>query len=137
MHNADLQNIPLALAEYSRKITDLGLFAGGQFGASLISRFRGSFCRDPKRAFVTGLLAAAGVRVLYLLSNLIVGLPARPSCGLRGLAGRLVNGGKRTFRSPTRARMPEPHHLLPLHPREAARELALAPILLHCAHYRI
>jgi hypothetical protein len=64
------------LAECSGKIADVGLFAGSKFGASLISRFRGSSCRDPKRAFVIGLLAAAGVRVLYLLSNLIVGLPS-------------------------------------------------------------
>src|SRR6266478_4852220 len=56
----------------------VGLVAGSQFGASLISRFTAGHLADSrgaKRAVVTGLLAAGAAGLLYLLSLQFVGVP--------------------------------------------------------------
>jgi len=56
----------------------VGLVAGAQFGASLLSRFwAGEYAdsRGAKLALVTGLLLAAAAGLLYLLSLRFVGEP--------------------------------------------------------------
>ena len=71
----------------------VGLVAGAQFGASLISRFwAGHFAdtRGAKRATVTGLLVAAVAGMLYYLSLLFIKLPVTSVTIL--LVGRAVLG---------------------------------------------
>jgi MFS family permease len=60
----------------------VGLVAGAQFAASLVSRFwAGHFAdsRGAKRATVTGLVVATVAGLLYLLSLLFVTQPVTPS----------------------------------------------------------
>jgi MFS family permease len=76
----------------------VGLVAGSQFGASLVSRFAaGHFAdrRGPKQATIIGLIAAAAAGVLYLLSFLLTDIPAVSLAIL--LAGRAVLGGAESF----------------------------------------
>jgi MFS family permease len=76
----------------------VGLVAGAQFGASLISRFwAGHFAdtRCAKRATVTGLLVAAVAGLLYLLSLLFIKLPVTSVAIL--IVGRAVLGGAESF----------------------------------------
>jgi MFS family permease len=76
----------------------VGLVAGAQFAASLLSRFwAGHFAdsRGAKRATVTGLLVAAVAGLLYLLSLLFVGEPETSVTIL--LLGRAVLGGAESF----------------------------------------
>lgn len=76
----------------------VGLVAGAQFGASLLSRFwAGDFAdrRGAKRATVTGLLVAAAAGLLYLLSLLFVGQPVTSVAIL--ILGRAVLGGAESF----------------------------------------
>jgi MFS family permease len=76
----------------------VGLVAGAQFGASLLSRFwAGEYAdsRGAKRALVTGLLVAAAAGLLYLLSLPFVGQPEISVTIL--LLGRAVLGGAESF----------------------------------------
>lgn len=76
----------------------VGLVAGSQFAAALLSRFwSGAYSdrRGPKRAVVAGLLMAAGSGVLYLLSLAFVSTPVVSAAVL--LAGRAVLGGGESF----------------------------------------
>jgi MFS family permease len=76
----------------------VGLVAGSQFAASLVSRvWAGRFAdsRGAKRAVVIGLLAAALSGLLYLLSLLFVGAPATSVAIL--LLGRALLGGAESF----------------------------------------
>jgi MFS family permease len=76
----------------------VGLVAGAQFGASLLSRFwAGHFAdtRGAKRATVTGLLVAGAAGLLYLLSLCFVSQPATSVTIL--LLGRAVPGGAESF----------------------------------------
>jgi len=76
----------------------VGLVAGSQFAAALLSRFwSGSYSdrRGPKRAVVAGLLMASASGVLYLLSLAFVSMPV-VSAGVL-LAGRAVLGGGESF----------------------------------------
>jgi MFS family permease len=76
----------------------VGLVAGAQFAASLLSRFwSGSYAdsRGGKRAVVAGLLVAAAAGLLYLLSLRFVGTPVTSVTIL--LAGRAVLGGAESF----------------------------------------
>jgi MFS family permease len=76
----------------------VGLVAGAQFTASLISRFwSGSYAdsRGGKRAVVAGLLLAAAAGLLYFLSLRFVGAPVTSATIL--LAGRAVLGGAESF----------------------------------------
>lgn len=76
----------------------VGLVAGSQFAAALLSRFwSGAYSdrRGPRRAVVGGLLMAAGSGVLYLLSLAFVSMPA-VSAGVL-LAGRALLGGGESF----------------------------------------
>ncbi len=76
----------------------VGLVAGSQFGASLVSRFAAGHLADSrgaKRAVVIGLLAGAVAGLLYLLSLRFVGAPAISLAAL--LAGRAVLGGAESF----------------------------------------
>jgi MFS family permease len=76
----------------------VGLVAGAQFAASLLSRFwAGHFAdsRGAKRATVTGLLVAAVAGLLYLLSLLFVSEPVTSVTIL--LLGRAVLGGAESF----------------------------------------
>jgi len=76
----------------------VGLVAGAQFGASLLSRFwAGDYAdsRGGKRAVVTGLLVAAAAGLLYLLSLRFVG-EAEISVTIL-LLGRAVLGGVESF----------------------------------------
>jgi MFS family permease len=76
----------------------VGLVAGVQFAASLLSRFwAGNYAdsRGAKRALVTGLLVAAVAGLLYLLSLLFVGEPETSVTIL--LLGRAVLGGAESF----------------------------------------
>src|SRR4051812_7697454 len=71
----------------------VGLVAGSQFAAALISRpWAGNYAdrRGAKRALVTGLLLAAASGLLYLLS-LFIAPPLASAAVL--LAGRLLLGG--------------------------------------------
>jgi MFS family permease len=72
----------------------VGLVAGGQFTASLVSRLwagRITDTRGPKRAVVLGLAAAAAGGVCYFVSLSFVGAPAISVAVL--LAGRTLIGG--------------------------------------------
>ena len=72
----------------------VGLIAGSQFAAALISRpWAGSYAdrRGAKRAVVVGLLIAAASGVLYLLSLQLVAMPLASAAVL--LLGRLLLGG--------------------------------------------
>jgi MFS family permease len=76
----------------------VGLVAGAQFGASLLSRFwAGGYAdsRGAKHAIVTGLLLAAAAGLLYLLSLRFVGAPEISVTIL--LLGRAVLGGAESF----------------------------------------
>jgi len=76
----------------------VGLVAGAQFGASLLSRFwAGHFAdsRGGKRATVTGLLLAAVAGLLYLLSLCFISRPVTSVAIL--LLGRAVLGGAESF----------------------------------------
>src|SRR5918911_3563135 len=76
----------------------VGLVAGAQFTASLLSRFwSGSYAdsRGGKRAVVVGLLLAAAAGLLYFLSVRFVGAPVTSATIL--LAGRAVLGGAESF----------------------------------------
>jgi MFS family permease len=76
----------------------VGLVAGSQFAAALLSRFwSGAYSdrRGPKRAVVAGLLMAAGSGVLYLLSLAFLSRPV-VSAGVL-LAGRALLGGGESF----------------------------------------
>ena len=76
----------------------VGLVAGAQFGASLLSRFwAGHFAdsRGAKRAIVTGLLVAAVAGLLYLLSLCFISRPVTSVAIL--LLGRAVLGGAESF----------------------------------------
>lgn len=76
----------------------VGLVAGSQFAASLISRFWAGHqadTRGAKRAVVIGLLAAAVSGLLYLLSLRFAGSPVTSVTIL--LAGRAVLGGAESF----------------------------------------
>lgn len=73
----------------------VGLVAGSQFAASLISRpWAGHFsdARGAKRGVVAGLLAAATAGLLYLLSSGFSGSPLISVAIL--LAGRALLGGR-------------------------------------------
>src|SRR5215208_7863181 len=76
----------------------VGLVAGSQFVASLVSRiWAGSFSdrQGAKRAVVAGLLAASASGVLYWLS---LGLSATPTASVGVLLlGRAVLGGAESF----------------------------------------
>src|SRR5215218_7309205 len=76
----------------------VGLVAGAQFTASLISRFgSGSYAdsRGGKRAVVIGLLLAAASGLLYFLSLRFVGAPVTSAAVL--LVGRALLGGAESF----------------------------------------
>jgi MFS family permease len=76
----------------------VGLVAGSQFAASLISRpWAGHFsdARGAKRGVVAGLLAAAAAGLLYLLSSGFSGSPLISVAIL--LAGRALLGGAESF----------------------------------------
>src|SRR5215213_6829352 len=76
----------------------VGLVAGAQFTASLLSRFwSGSYAdsRGGKRAVVAGLLLAAASGLLYFLSLRFVGAPVTSATIL--LVGRAVLGGAESF----------------------------------------
>jgi MFS family permease len=76
----------------------VGLVAGSQFAASLISRpWAGHFSdtRGAKRGVVAGLLAAAAAGLLYLLSSGFSGSPLISVAIL--LAGRALLGGAESF----------------------------------------
>jgi len=76
----------------------VGLVAGSQFAASLLSRVWAGHhadSRGAKRAAVTGLLAAAASGLLYLLSLLFMGAPATSVTIL--LLGRALLGGEESF----------------------------------------
>lgn len=76
----------------------VGLVAGSQFAASLLSRVWAGHhadSRGAKRAAVTGLLAAAASGLLYLLSLLFMGAPATSVTIL--LLGRALLGGAESF----------------------------------------
>jgi MFS family permease len=76
----------------------VGLVAGSQFGASLISRFWAGHIADrrgAKCAVVTGLLAAATAGLLYFLSLQFAGAPVASVTIL--LLGRAVLGGAESF----------------------------------------
>src|SRR3954471_4022686 len=76
----------------------VGLVAGAQFTASLISRFgAGSYAdrRGGKRGVVAGLLLAAAAGLLYFLSLRFVGAPVTSATIL--LVGRAVLGGAESF----------------------------------------
>ncbi len=76
----------------------VGLVAGSQFGATLISRVwsgRHADTRGAKHAIVAGLLAAAAAGLFYLLSLGFVGTPATSVTIL--LLGRALLGGAESF----------------------------------------
>lgn len=76
----------------------VGIVAGAQFAASLISRFwSGSYAdrRGGKRAVVAGLLLAAAAGMLYFLSLRFVDAPVTSATVL--LVGRAVLGGAESF----------------------------------------
>jgi MFS family permease len=76
----------------------VGLVAGAQFTASLLSRFwSGSYAdsRGGKRAVVVGLLLAAASGLLYFLSLRFVSAPVTSAMVL--LMGRAVLGGAESF----------------------------------------
>jgi MFS family permease len=76
----------------------VGLVAGGQFAAALISRpWAGHHAdhRGTKRTVVVGLMMAAVAGLLYLLSLRFVGQPAISAAIL--LLGRLLLGGAESF----------------------------------------
>src|SRR6266487_5406779 len=76
----------------------VGLVAGSQFAAALLSRpWSGHYAdsRGAKRAVVTGLIAAAVAGMLYLLSLRFVGDPMTSVSIL--LLGRAVLGGAESF----------------------------------------
>ena len=76
----------------------VGLVAGAQFAASLLSRFWAGNCADSrgaKHALVTGLLVAAVAGLLYFLSLLFVDEPKTSVTIL--LLGRAVLGGAESF----------------------------------------
>jgi MFS family permease len=76
----------------------VGLVAGSQFAASLVSRVwsgRHADSQGAKRAVVAGLLAAAASGLLYLLSLLFVGAPVTSVVIL--LLGRALLGGAESF----------------------------------------
>jgi MFS family permease len=76
----------------------VGLVAGAQFAASLLSRFwAGNYAdsRGAKRALVTGLLVVAAAGLLYFLSLLFVDEPKTSVTIL--LLGRAVLGGAESF----------------------------------------
>ncbi|WIM09215.1 arabinose transporter [Enhydrobacter sp.] len=76
----------------------VGLVAGGQFAAALISRpWAGHYAdsRGTKPTVVAGLLAAAVSGLFYLLSLRLAGLPALSATIL--LLGRLLLGGAESF----------------------------------------
>lgn len=76
----------------------VGIVAGAQFAASLISRFwSGSYAdrRGGKRAVVAGLLLAAAAGMLYFLSLRFVDAPVTSAAVL--LVGRAVLGGAESF----------------------------------------
>ena len=76
----------------------VGLVAGAQFAASLLSRFwAGNYAdsRGAKRALITGLLVAAAAGLLYLLSLLFVDKPKTSVTIL--LLGRAVLGAAESF----------------------------------------
>src|SRR5208337_1587100 len=76
----------------------VGLVAGSQFAASLVSRvWSGAYsdARGAKRAVVAGLAMAAGAGLLYLVSLRFVGAP-RVSAAIL-VAGRGLLGGGESF----------------------------------------
>jgi MFS family permease len=76
----------------------VGLVAGSQFGASLVSRFAAGHFADmqgSKQAVIIGLIAAAVAGVLYLLSVFLTGMPAVSLAIL--LVGRAMLGGAESF----------------------------------------
>lgn len=76
----------------------VGLVAGSQFAASLVSRFTAGHLADrqgAKRIVVTGLAAATAAGLLYLLSVRLTGAPILSLAIL--LAGRAVLGAAESF----------------------------------------
>jgi MFS family permease len=76
----------------------VGLAAGVQFAAALVSRFwsgRYADTRGAKRAVVAGLLLGAGAGLLYLVSLRFANLPAAAIAVL--LLGRVLLGGAESF----------------------------------------
>jgi MFS family permease len=76
----------------------VGIVAGAQFGAALVSRFWSGNYADThgaKRAVVIGLLLAAVAGLLYLASLRFVGTPATSVAIL--LAGRATLGAAESF----------------------------------------
>lgn len=76
----------------------VGMVAGSQFAASLMSRFWAGHVADRrggKRAMAAGLIAAGAAGFLYLLSLLLLGWPPASVAVL--LLGRAVLGGAESF----------------------------------------
>ncbi|MPW22966.1 MFS transporter [Paraburkholderia sp. CNPSo 3157] len=76
----------------------VGLVAGAQFAASLVSRiWAGSYSdrRGAKQGVVTGLIGAVAAGLLYLLSLMLVNMPVLSVAIL--LTGRAVLGGAESF----------------------------------------
>src|SRR5438445_4430453 len=76
----------------------VGLAAGVEFAAALVSRFwsgRYADTRGAKRAVVAGLLLGAGAGFLYLVSLRLAHVPAAAIAVL--LLGRVVLGGSESF----------------------------------------
>ncbi|WP_244108474.1 arabinose transporter [Burkholderia anthina] len=76
----------------------VGLVAGAQFAASLVSRIRAGAYSDrhgPKQGVVVGLVGAVAAGLLYLCSLACVAVPALSVSIL--LAGRAVLGGAESF----------------------------------------
>jgi MFS family permease len=76
----------------------VGLIAGSQFAAALLSRFwSGTYSdrRGPRRAVIAGLLMASGSGVLYLLSLAFLATPVTSAAIL--LLGRALLGGGESF----------------------------------------
>src|SRR3954471_10562594 len=76
----------------------VGIVAGSQFAASLISRFTAGHLADSrgaKRVVIAGLMAGSAAGVLYLMSIALLGTPALSLTVL--LLGRALLGGAESF----------------------------------------
>ena len=76
----------------------VGLVAGSQFAASLISRFTAGHLADSrgaKRVVIAGLVTASAAGVLYLMSTALLATPALSLAVL--LLGRALLGGAESF----------------------------------------
>ena len=112
----------------------VGLVAGSQFAASLVSRlWSGDYAdrRGAKRAVVVGLAAAAVLGLLYLLSLRFVGQP-EASVTIHNIAGDIKNeatyrNGRIAFADRVRLRgSPDGERCLSEDPRHATRLAAIA-----------